>query len=78
MLEDRDDIHDLLLDELDLETLMEDEVCGTGGVKKYSAHETQEDVATRENPGTKGEFVMATVHATNGPRLFVTTGQAIL
>ena len=54
VLEDGDDIYDPLLDDLDLETLMEDEDCGIGRVEEDPAHETQEDVATWEKPGTPG------------------------
>ena len=43
-----------LLDDLDLETLMKDEDCGIGGAEEDPAHKTQEDVATREKPGTPG------------------------
>ena len=54
VLEDGDDMYDTLLDGLDLETLMEDEDCGMGGEEEDSSHKTQEDVATREKPGTPG------------------------
>ena len=46
---------------------MEDENCGIGEVEEDPALKTQEDVATREKPGTPGECVMAIVHTTNGP-----------
>ena len=54
VLEDGDDIYDPLLDDLDLDTLMEDEDCGIGGVEEDPAYETQENVATRKKPGIPG------------------------
>ena len=47
-------MYDPLLDDLDLETLMEDEDCGIGRAEEDPAHKTQEDEATREKPGTPG------------------------
>ena len=56
ILEDGNDtcMYDPLLDDLDLETLMEDEDCGIGGAEEDPAHKMQEDVVTREKPGTPG------------------------
>ena len=33
---------------------LQDENCGIGGGEEDPAHKTQEDVATREKPGTPG------------------------
>ena len=54
MLEDEDCIYDLLLDDLDLETLMEVVDSSAGVEEEDSAHETQGNVVTWEKPGTPG------------------------
>ena len=53
-MEDEDDMYDPLLDDLDLETLMENEDCRIGGAEEDPAHKTQEDVVTWEKPGIPG------------------------
>ena len=52
--EDEDGIYLLLLDDLDLETLMEDENCSASVEEEAPAHETHGNVETQEKPGTPG------------------------
>ena len=52
VLEDEDGIYDLLLEDIDVETLMEDVDCGAGVAEEDPANETQVNVSTREKPGT--------------------------
>ena len=73
VLEDEEGTYDPLLDDLDLETLMEDVGCGAGKEEEDPAHETQGNVATWKKPGNPG-----VVHDGNcsrhEPSAFVTTG----
>ena len=53
-LQDEDDWYDPLLDDIYLETIMEEKNCCIGVAEEDPAHKTKEDVATQEKSGTPG------------------------
>ena len=69
VLEDGDNMYNPLLDDLDLETLMEDEDCHIGGAEEVPPTRRRRMWRLGRSHGPQGESVMVTVHDTNGPPL---------